>query len=37
MKIKELVPQLNKATFVRDYCEACGVEDVDELLEPTGK
>lgn len=37
MKIKELVPQLNKDTFVRDYCTACGVQDVDEFLEPTGK
>jgi single-stranded-DNA-specific exonuclease len=37
MNVKELVPKLNKDTFVQDYCEACGVEDVDEFLEPTGK
>lgn len=37
MKIKELVPQPNRTTFVRDYCTACGVEDVDEFLEPLGR
>ena len=37
MKVKQLVPQLNKDTFVDDYFRACGIEDVDESKEPVGK
>lgn len=37
MKVKQLVPQLNKDTFVDDYFRACGVEDVEEFKEPIGK
>ena len=37
MKIKQLVPQLNKDTFVDDYFRACGIDDVDEFKEPVGK
>ena len=37
MKVKQLVPQLNKDTFVDDYFRACGIEDVDEFKEPVGK
>lgn len=37
MKVKQLVPQLNKDTFADDYFRACGVEDVEEFKEPVGK
>lgn len=37
MKIKQLVPQLNKDTFADDYFRACGIDDVDEFKEPVGK
>ena len=37
MKVKQLVPQLNKDTFVDDYFRACGIEDIDEFKEPIGK
>lgn len=37
MKVKQLVPQLNKDTFVDDYFRACGIEDIDEFKEPVGK
>lgn len=37
MKVKQLVPQLNKDTFVDDYFRACGIEDVKEFKEPIGK
>lgn len=37
MKVKQLVPQLNKDTFVDDYFRACGIEDVEEFKEPVGK
>lgn len=37
MKVKQLVPQLSKDTFVDDYFRACGIEDVDEFKEPVGK
>lgn len=37
MKVKQLVPQLNKDTFVDDYFQACGIEDIKEFKEPTGK
>lgn len=37
MKVKQLVPQLNKETFVDDYFRACGIDDVDEFKEPVGK
>lgn len=37
MKVKQLVPQLNKDTFIDDYFLACGIEDVEEFKEPVGK
>jgi single-stranded-DNA-specific exonuclease len=37
MKVKQLVPQLNKNTFADDYFRACGIDDVDEFKEPVGK
>ncbi len=37
MKVKQLVPQLNKDTFVDDYFRACGIEDIEEFKEPVGK
>lgn len=37
MKVKQLVPQLNKDTFVDDYFRACGIDDIDEFKEPVGK
>ena len=37
MKVKQLVPQLNKDTFIDDYFRACGIEDVEEFKEPIGK
>ena len=37
MKVKQLVPQLNKDTFADDYFRACGIKDVDEFKEPVGK
>lgn len=37
MKVKQLVPQLNKDTFANDYFRVCGIEDVDEFKEPVGK
>lgn len=37
MKVRQLVPQLSKDTFVDDYFRACGIEDVDEFKEPVGK
>lgn len=37
MKIKQLLQQVNKNTFIQDYLTACGVRDVKEYLCPTGK
>lgn len=37
MKVRQLVSQLNKDTFVDDYFRACGIEDIDEFKEPVGK
>ena len=37
MKVKQLVPQLNKDTFANDYFRARGIDDVDEFKEPVGK
>lgn len=37
MKVKKLVPQLNKDTFVDDYFRACGIEDVKEFKNPVGR
>lgn len=37
MKIKQLVPQLNRDTFIDDYFRACGIEDVEEFKDPVGK
>lgn len=37
MKIKSLLQQVNKDTFIQDYIGACGVDDVQEYLNPKGK
>lgn len=37
MKIKSLLQQVNKDTFIQDYVGACGVDDVQEYLNPKGK
>lgn len=37
MKIKQLVPQLNRDTFIDDYFRECGIEDVEEFKDPVGK
>lgn len=37
MKIKQLLSQVNKSTFIQDYLVACGVNDIQEYLMPTGK
>lgn len=37
MRVKQLVPQPNKDTFVDDYFRACGIEDIEEFKEPIGK
>lgn len=37
MRVKELVPQLNKDTFAHDYFSACGIEDIEEFECCTGK
>lgn len=36
MKIKQLLQQVSKDTFIQDYLVACGVHDVKEYLYPTG-
>ena len=37
MKKKQLLKQVNKDTFIQDYLTACGVGDIQEYLDPTGK
>ena len=37
MKIKQLLQQVNKDTFIQDYLTACGVGDIQEYLNPTSK
>ena len=37
MKIKQLLQQVHKDTFIQDYLTACGVGDIQEYLDPTGK
>lgn len=37
MKTKQLLQQVNKSTFIQDYLTACGIDDVQEYLDPTGK
>lgn len=37
MKIKQLLQQVNKDTFIQDYLTACGVGDIQDYLNPTGK
>lgn len=32
MKVKPLLQSINPSTFLQDYLQACGVEDVDEYL-----
>lgn len=32
MKVKPLLKSINSSTFLQDYLQACGVEDVDEYL-----
>ena len=32
MKVKPLLQSINSSTFLEDYLQACGVEDVDEYL-----
>lgn len=32
MKVKPLLQSINSSTFLQDYLQACGVEDVDEYL-----
>ena len=36
MKVKQLLQQVNKDTFIQDYLTACGVHDVEEYFYPTG-
>lgn len=37
MKVVNLLQQVNKDTFIQDYLVACGVGDIQEYLNPTGK
>lgn len=37
MNIKTILLKVNKKTFIDDYLNACGVEDIEEYLSPTGK
>lgn len=37
MKVVNLLQQVNKDTFIQDYLTACGVGDIQEYLNPTGK
>ena len=32
MKVKPLLQSINPSTFLQDYLQACGVEDVDKYL-----
>lgn len=33
MKVKPLLEQIDPSTFLQDYLQACGVEDVDRYLD----
>lgn len=33
MKVKPLLESINSSTFLQDYLQACGVEDVDKYLD----
>lgn len=37
MKVVNLLQQVNKDAFIQDYLTACGVGDIQEYLNPTGK
>ena len=37
MKVVNLLQQVNKDTFIQDYLTACGVGDIRDYLNPTGK
>ena len=37
MKVVNLLQQVNKDTFIQDYLTACGVGDIHDYLNPTGK
>ena len=37
MKVVNLLQQVNKDTFIQDYLIACGVGDIQDYLNPTGK
>lgn len=37
MNITPLLNQVNKDTFIEDYLFACGVDDIQEYLNPTGR
>lgn len=37
MKVVNLLQQVNKNTFIQDYLTACGVGDIQDYLNPTGK
>lgn len=37
MNIKTRLNNLNSETFIDDYLESCGVIDVNEFKNPTGK
>lgn len=37
MEIKEILPNFDPHNFLEDYLKACGIEDIEEFLTPTGK
>ena len=37
MKTKQLLQQINKSIFIQDYLTACGINDIQEYLNPIGK
>ena len=37
MKVVNLLQQVNKDMFIQDYLTACGVGDIQDYLNPTGK
>ena len=34
MKVKPLLEQIDQSTFLQDYLQACGVQDVERYLNP---
>ena len=34
MKVKPLLSKVNTSTFLQDYLQACGVQDVERYLNP---